>query len=124
MGNLLKLSESEQLKADIDSRIEKWMEAMAESDSRHPSDNLHGGFRIWSEEDRLSLGRELSSADAPRVDQVLQDVSNLRQPGYLKKNSFFQDKAQEQVPRTMPTPSRGAAIDRALDILEGRLRRL
>ena len=75
--------------ANHERRIENWLEA-ADADAKFDRNvedvddsAVEGSFPIWSKD----------AVESPSVGRsALRDVTNLRQPGYLRRNSFWQDK--------------------------------
>ena len=128
--NLRKVSECSDHDRQISGRVEKWLEDTESVehveevdilDEIDEKDNKKALFPVWSpigEAGRASQVHEAQSSSQ----SALRDMTNLRQPRYLEKNSFFQDreKKEQQSPGFIPTPVRAAHFEESLAILEGR----
>ena len=128
-GNLGKVSELSNHDSQIN-RIEEWLkntepveylEEVDILDEIGEKDNEKTSFPVWSPIEEAGLA---SSAHGPQLSSqsALRDMTNLRQPRYLEKNSFFQggDKNEQRLSRFIPTPARAADFEKSLAILEGR----
>lgn len=123
--NLRKVSKPEEYEELADSRVEGWLDNAEPVDDLQDRDdfiNQKDSFPVWSQDREVSVG---SGGDGPQMSSqtALRDVSNLRKPGYLERNSFFQDreKVPQPVTGSRPSPSRAADLERTLAMLEGRL---
>lgn len=132
--NLRKVSESSDHDRHINGHVEKWLEntELVEyveevdiSDEIGEKDNEKASFPapfpVWSptgEADVASQAHEPQSSSQ----SALRDMTNLRQPRYLEKNSFFQDreKKEQRSSEFIPTPARAADFEKSLAVLEGR----
>lgn len=78
-------------------RVEDWLEDAEAEVDEDVEDITHlqvenGSFPIWSKNaERGAIESPSVDRPQPSAARALQDISNLRQPGYLQKNSFFHD---------------------------------
>ena len=101
--NLHKVSKPTSHDTLAESRVEIWLkdaEAEVNEDIKDVVDLEveDGFFAIWSkdaEREAIDYPNPPNSGERPQRSptraRALRDVTNLRQPGYLQKNSFFQD---------------------------------
>ena len=128
--NLRKLSELSDHDSQINDHIEEWLEKTESVEYEEEVDILDeigekdkqkASFPVWSPIEEAGV---TSSAHGPQLSSqiALRDMTNLRQPKYLERNSFFQDreKNKQHSSEFIPTPARAAAFEQSLAILEGR----
>ena len=130
--NLLKVSELSDRNRQINGHIEAWLENTESVDYNYIEEvdileeigernNEKASFPIWSQKEEAGVA---SSSHGPQLSSqlALRDMTNLRQPRYLEKNSFHQDRERKEQDSSgfIPTPTRAAEFEKSLAILEGR----
>ena len=128
--NLLQLSELSDHDGQINGHIEEWLENTESVeyveevdilDKIGEKDNEKALIPVWSPIEEAGVA---SSAHGPQLSSqlALRDMTNLRKPRYLERNSFFQDREKDGKHSSgfIPTPARAAEFEKSLAILEGR----
>ena len=132
-GNLRKISETSDHNGQLYGDIEDWLkdtesveyEEVDVIDQIGEKDNKKASFPVWSPIGEAGVA---SRDHEPQFSSqsALRDMTNIRQPRYLEKNSFFQDKERNEQDSSefIPTPTRAADFENSLAVLEGRLRHI
>lgn len=129
-SNLRKASELSDHDSQNNGHIEKWLESTESVeytkevgllDEIGKEDSEKASFPVWLQNEEAGV---TSGAFGPQLSSqlALRDMTSLRQPRYLEKNSFFRDREKngQHSPGFIPTPARAADYKRTLAILEGR----
>ena len=132
-GNLRKVSETFDYNSQVYGHVDEWLEDTESVeyeevdilDQNDEKDNKKGSFPVWSPVGEAG-GASRDHEPQFSSQSALRDMTNLRQPRYLEKNSFFQDKERNEQGSSefIPTPTRAADFEKSLAVLEGRLRHI
>ncbi|KAL8794720.1 MAG: hypothetical protein Q9195_002674 [Heterodermia aff. obscurata] len=130
--NLRKVSDLSKNDSQLNGHVEEWLEntesaecveEMGIFDEIGENDDEKASFPVWPQIEEEGMA---SSAHGPQGSSqlALRDMTNLQQPRYLEKNSFFQNRenSDRHSPVFIPSPARAADYERSLAILEGRHR--